>query len=68
MDASLRMSLVFERNFEAPYETLVAVAPRVRRLLARNPSPFTYKGTGVFVLGEGKVAVVEALPGTPFLG
>src|SRR5580765_3378803 len=56
------MSLIFERNFEAPYETLVGVAPRVRRLLARNPSPFTYKGTGVFVIGEDNVAVVDPGP------
>src|SRR5882672_5546012 len=57
-----RMSIPFERNFEAPYETVVGVAPGIRRLLARNPSPFTYKGTGVAILGHGPVAVIDAGP------
>ena len=56
------MSLVFERNFEAPYETLRQVAPRIRRFLARNPSPFTHKGTGVLVIGQRNVAVIDPGP------
>jgi glyoxylase-like metal-dependent hydrolase (beta-lactamase superfamily II) len=59
------MALVFERNFEAPYETLIGVAPRIRRLLARNPGPFTYKGTGVTVVGQGQVAVIDPGPDDP---
>jgi glyoxylase-like metal-dependent hydrolase (beta-lactamase superfamily II) len=59
------MALAFERNFEAPYESLMRVAPRIRRLLARNPSPFTYKGTGVTVIGEGRVAVIDPGPDDP---
>jgi glyoxylase-like metal-dependent hydrolase (beta-lactamase superfamily II) len=56
------MAIVFERNFEAPYGTLIPVAPRIRRLLANNPSPFTYKGTSVTVIGEGRVAVIDPGP------
>jgi glyoxylase-like metal-dependent hydrolase (beta-lactamase superfamily II) len=56
------MAIVFERNFEAPYETLIPVAPRIRRLLVNNPSPFTYKGTSVTVIGEGRVAVIDPGP------
>jgi len=59
------MALVFERNFEAPYETLISVATRIRRLLARNPGPFTYKGTGVTVIGERRVAVIDPGPDDP---
>jgi glyoxylase-like metal-dependent hydrolase (beta-lactamase superfamily II) len=56
------MAIAFERNFEAPYETVVNVAPGIRRLLARNPSPFTYKGTGVAIVGHGAVAVIDPGP------
>jgi glyoxylase-like metal-dependent hydrolase (beta-lactamase superfamily II) len=57
------MAIAFDRSFDAPYETLVSVAPRIRRLLARNPSPFTFKGTGVTVLGTKQVAVIDPGPG-----
>jgi glyoxylase-like metal-dependent hydrolase (beta-lactamase superfamily II) len=38
------------------------IAPRVRRLLAGNPSPFTYTGTQTYVVGEGEVAVIDPGP------
>jgi glyoxylase-like metal-dependent hydrolase (beta-lactamase superfamily II) len=56
------MSIPFDREFDAPYETVVTVAPGVRRLLARNPSPFTFKGTGVAIIGHGPVAVIDPGP------
>jgi len=56
------MAIVLSANFEAPYETVISVAPGIRRLLARNPSPFTYKGTGVAIVGHGPVAVIDPGP------
>ena len=58
-------ALVFERDFDAPYEKLIDVAPNIRRLLTRNPGPFTFKGTGVFVVGRGKAAVIDPGPDDP---
>jgi len=55
-------AIPFDRSFTAPYETLERVAPRIRRLLAHNPSPFTYRGTGVYIVGEEKVAVIDPGP------
>lgn len=52
----------FDRSFDAPYETLERVSPRIRRLLAHNPSPFTFKGTGVYVVGDQNVAVIDPGP------
>jgi glyoxylase-like metal-dependent hydrolase (beta-lactamase superfamily II) len=40
-------------------------SPLVRRLLAQNPSPFTYTGTGTFVVGNGTVAVIDPGPDDP---
>lgn len=41
------------------------VAPLVRRLLAGNPSPFTYTGTQTYIVGEGEVAVIDPGPDLP---
>ena len=59
------MAIPFERDFSFPYDTVVSVAPRIRRLLARNPSAFTFKGTGVTILGQGPVAVIDPGPDDP---
>jgi glyoxylase-like metal-dependent hydrolase (beta-lactamase superfamily II) len=41
------------------------VSPLVRRLLAPNPSPFTYSGTQTYIVGSGDVAVIDPGPGLP---
>lgn len=38
------------------------VSPLVRRIIAPNPGPFTYTGTGTYVVGRGEVAVVDPGP------
>ena len=37
-------------------------APRLRVVLANNPSPLTHKGTNTYILGSGRVAVVDPGP------
>lgn len=37
----------------------------VRRILAPNPSPFTYSGTQTYVVGEGEVALIDPGPDDP---
>ncbi len=49
----------------APYEASETVSPLVRRVLARNPSPFTYTGTGTYIVGRGTVAVIDPGPNAP---
>ena len=41
------------------------VQPLVRRLLAGNPSPFTFTGTQTYIVGEGAVAVIDPGPDLP---
>ena len=43
---------------EAPPRAVTRVSPLVRRLIAPNPSPFTFNGTCAYVVGEGRVAIV----------
>jgi glyoxylase-like metal-dependent hydrolase (beta-lactamase superfamily II) len=38
------------------------VLPGVRRLLANNPSPFTYRGTVSYIVGRGRVAIIDPGP------
>jgi glyoxylase-like metal-dependent hydrolase (beta-lactamase superfamily II) len=52
----------FVRDLEFKYGEAARVSPRVRRLVAENPGPFTYLGTGVYIIGEGDVAVIDPGP------
>lgn len=38
------------------------IAPMIRRVVAPNPSPFTFHGTGTYLIGKGRVAVVDPGP------
>ena len=45
------------------YGEVVQVSPLVRRLVANNPSKFTYRGTGTYVVGtDREVAVIDPGP------
>lgn len=48
-----------------PYGQVEWLGPRVRRVLARNPSSFTYTGTGTYIVGQGTVAVIDPGPNDP---
>ena len=55
--------LHFDPDLNVPYGAVVALSPFVRRVLAPNPGPFTYKGTGVYLVGAGDyVAVIDPGP------
>jgi glyoxylase-like metal-dependent hydrolase (beta-lactamase superfamily II) len=41
------------------------VHPLVRRVLADNPSPFTFTGTQTHIVGQGEVAVIDPGPDLP---
>ncbi|TDX28179.1 MBL fold metallo-hydrolase [Rhodovulum visakhapatnamense] len=38
------------------------LAPGLRRVLAPNPSPMTFRGTNSYILGEGEVTVIDPGP------
>ena len=54
--------IVFDRTFDLPPGRAEEVAPGVRRMLCNNPSPFTFKGTVSYIIGRGKVAIVDPGP------
>ncbi len=49
-----------EDEFE--YGRVDAVGTGLRRVIAENPSKFTYRGTGTYIIGRGDVAVVDPGP------
>jgi glyoxylase-like metal-dependent hydrolase (beta-lactamase superfamily II) len=55
----------FDRDFEPPYGIIERLAPGLRRIVARNPGPFTFRGTATFIVGEGSVAVIDPGPDLP---
>ena len=59
--------LVFDRDFTAPYGVAVPLSALVTRVLAANPGPFTFRGTGTYLLGSqsGAVAVIDPGPDLP---
>ena len=47
---------------DAPYARLEQIEPGIARVLAHNPSAFTYYGTQTYLLGVDEVAIVDPGP------
>lgn len=52
----------FNRAFAPAHETAVTAAPGVRRVTAANAGPFTFHGTNSYVVGSGRVAIIDPGP------
>ena len=44
---------------DAPYELAEEVERGIARVLAHNPSAFTYRGTQTYLAGKTEIAVIE---------
>src|SRR5215468_10263770 len=62
MERGMTEDIPFDRRFDLAPGKVEEVAPGVRRLLADNPSPFTFKGTVSYIIGRGKVAIIDPGP------
>ena len=52
----------YVREMDFAYGRVDQVSPRIRRVVAKNPGPFTYYGTGTYIVGRGEVAVIDPGP------
>ncbi len=52
----------FDKTLELVPDTVDEVLPGVRRVMANNPGPFTFKGTVSYIVGRGKVAIIDPGP------
>jgi len=59
------MAIPFVRSFEPHYGEPIRVTPLLTRVVANNPGPFTFTGTGVYIAGEKDVAVIDPGPDLP---
>ena len=50
---------------DPPYARLDELEPAIARVLAHNPSAFTYYGTQTYLIGTSKVAVIDPGPDLP---
>ena len=55
----------FNHEFEFRYGIVEPVTDGIRRIVARNPGPFTGPGTGTYIIGRGEVAVIDPGPMLP---
>ena len=52
----------FSQEISFEYGVAAALSPLVRRFVAHNPGPLTFKGTNVYVLGRGELALIDPGP------
>ena len=55
----------FVRDMAFRYGEAAQVSPLIRRAIAQNPGPFTFTGTGTYIVGSDEVAVIDPGPDLP---
>ncbi|NOG71105.1 MBL fold metallo-hydrolase [Roseicella sp. DB1501] len=56
------MAIPFLRQDPLPHGAVEETAPGVRRIVCNNPSAFTFRGTNTYIIGRGRVAVLDPGP------
>ncbi|MCE8508141.1 MBL fold metallo-hydrolase [Ruegeria pomeroyi] len=49
-------------DFDPPIGTPIELEPGIRRIVAPNPSPMTYRGTNTYLVGTRELAVIDPGP------
>lgn len=55
----------FNREFQPRYGECVRLSPTVARVVAHNPGPFTFYGTGTYIVGGEEAIVIDPGPALP---
>jgi glyoxylase-like metal-dependent hydrolase (beta-lactamase superfamily II) len=58
----MAVQITHYRDLDIEYGRVDQVRPLIRRVTCRNPTPFTFKGTGTFIVGTGQVAIIDPGP------
>jgi glyoxylase-like metal-dependent hydrolase (beta-lactamase superfamily II) len=59
------VGIPYVRQLDFAYGRCDPVSPLIRRVIANNPGPFTFLGTGTYIVGHGEVAVIDPGPDDP---
>lgn len=62
MRAAMAEDIPFNKKLDLAPDTVDEPAPGIRRMMANNPGPFTFKGTLSYIVGRGRVAIVDPGP------
>jgi glyoxylase-like metal-dependent hydrolase (beta-lactamase superfamily II) len=65
MAQETQQDIPYDKDFALVPGQVDEVMPGVRRILCNNPSPFTFKGTVSYIIGRGKVAILDPGPDDP---
>ena len=57
--------MTLENNFNPSAGIAEVLETGLRRILAPNPSPMTWRGTNTYIVGHGRVAVIDPGPEIP---
>ena len=57
-----KLEALLNTEHEVPYGEAQQASPLVRRITANNPGKFTFRGTGTYIVGHGKVAIIDPGP------
>ncbi len=57
--------LLLNRELDFEYGVPAQVSPCIRRVIAENPSPFTFFGTGTYLIGREAVCAIDPGPDLP---
>jgi len=55
----------FDKDLKLEPDTVDEPMPGIRRIMANNPGPFTFKGTVSYIVGRDKVAIIDPGPDDP---
>ncbi len=58
----MAVDIPFQKHFDFEYGKVDRLSPLVRRVIANNPGSFTFTGTGTYIIGSGKVALIDPGP------
>jgi len=61
----MTIEIPFSKELTFEYGEVERLSPHLRRVICRNPGPFTLFGTGSFIVGNGEVAIVDPGPADP---
>lgn len=61
-DPTPPLETLLNTDHEVSYGEAQQVSPLVRRITANNPGKFTFRGTGTYIVGRGKVAIIDPGP------
>lgn len=58
-------AIPFVKDIDFEHGVASEVAPGVRRIIAANPGPFTFTGSGSYIIGKGDIAIIDPGPDDP---